>query len=322
MYDESDNENENNVPEMEVDVEVVNVDENNIIEKIEELIKTNDLNINNDELNQIKEHIGDIKIKIKEHIDEFDNIMKDDEDIDTKNLNEAQKFLVDEFNKRKIDIMNSKDNRQTKRAIIDGLRKKLKEDITFDTERRTRIDTLSRTIKLQMNDKSKERYDFCLSNQPDKYVKKSINRIKIKNLLTFYEINEILDNCIKNNNANEIYKEGKELFYLVDPDNKYPELCEKKEQDKKRLEEEKKNRISRSSQLQPLLFAIDKLCNIDNKYKNTKTQLNTYVENYIKSNDNEITIKEEELYNELVDITNKYVKKEQDKTNILNLIKQ
>lgn len=312
MYDESDNENENNVPEMNINV--VNVNDNNIIEKIEELIKTTELNLNNDELNQIKEHI-------KEHIDEIENIMKDDEDIDTKNLNEAQKFLVDEFNRKKIDIMNSRNNRQTKRIMIDQLRKKLKEDITCDTERRTRINTLSRTIKLQMNDKSKERYDFCLSNQPEKYVKKSINRIKIKNLLTFYEINEILDNCIKNDNTNELYKEGKELFYLVDPDNKYPELCERKEQDRKKVEEEKKNRLSRSSQLQPLLFAIDKLCNVDNKYKNTKTQLNTYVENYIKSNDNEITIKEEELYNELVDITNKYVRKEQDKTNILNLIK-
>lgn len=320
MYDESDNENENNVPEMNINV--VNVNDNNIIEKIEELIKTKELNLNNDELNQIKEHIGDIKIKIKEHIDEIDNIMKDDEEIDTKNLNEAQKFLVDEFNKRKIDIMNSKDNRQTKRIMIDQLRQKLKEDITFDTERRTMIDTLTRTIKLQLNDKGKECFDKCLSKQSEKYVKKSINNIKINSCLLFYEINEILDNCIKNNNANEIYKEGKELFYLVDPDNKYPELCERKEQDKKRLEEEKKNRISRSSQLQPLLFAIDKLCNVDNKYKNTKTQLNMYVDNYIKSNDNEITIKEEELYNELVDITNKYVRKEQDKTNILNLIKQ
>lgn len=317
MYDESDNEVENNAPEMEVevDVEVVNVDENKIIEKIEELIKTN-------ELNQIKEHIGDIKIKIKEHIGEIENIMKDDEDIDTKNLNEAQKFLVDEFNKRKIYIMNSRDNIQTKRIMIDQLRQKLKEDITSDTERRTRIDTLSRTIKSQLNDKGKKCFDECLGKQPGKYVNKSINRIKINSCLLFYEINEILDNCIKNNNANEIYKEGKELFYLKDPDNKYPELCERKEQNKKRLEEEKKNRISRSSQLQPLLFAIDKLCNVDNKYKNTKTQLNTYVDNYINSNDNEITIKEEELYNELVDITNKYVRKEQDKTNILNLIKQ
>lgn len=280
------------------------------------------------ELNKMCEEQEIILEKISKNIHRIiGDIQKENEqnnelEIDMSKLNGSQQYLIEEFNKKKGEIMNSNENRETKNALIKSLREKLLSEITYDEERKSKIDKLTSLINLQLNEKFKEKFKESLKNQPERYIKKKTDKIKISDLLLYHRINDILDNCIKIENNNQLYKEGKELFVVVDPNNKYPELCNLIANDRKIREEKEKEKQSRINILKPLVYGIEKLCLIDPRNNDTRDKFNEYLENYKSSSDNEIKINDSELYDNLVNITTKYVRKPEDQNNILNIIKK